>query len=116
MLRITRRGIKIDFDACPNDEIDAASRYCADPQFGSLQIGEDTDRSTQFGLDCADRGYIGSKARVIGVAHVDAEHIRASFEELPDCGCVPGSGTKCGDDFYVPASAHICFIKSVTSV
>ena len=68
----------------------------ADAQLRSLQIGQDADRTTDRGLYRTDASNKRAHQVMIGMAHVDAEHIRTCFEELFQHRLIGGSRTDGG--------------------
>src|ERR1700733_12981898 len=56
----------------------------AEPQLRPMQIDQDPDRSIMVGFDRADRSDQLAQPLMIGVAHIDAKHIGAGFEQLAD--------------------------------
>ncbi len=56
----------------------------SDPKLGTLQIDQDADRPSVFGLDRADRRHQLAHAVMRGVAHIDAEHVGPGAEQARD--------------------------------
>ena len=54
----------------------------ADADLRALQVGEDADGALESGLDGADVLVELTQQVMLGVAHVDAEHIDPGAEEL----------------------------------
>ena len=78
----------------------------AEPQFRALQIDQDADRPVIFRLHGADARHQLTHPVVIGVAHIDAEHIGAGLEQPGNDGAIPGGRTERGDDLGAPLPSH----------
>ena len=78
----------------------------ADPQLRSLEIGEDADRAADRLLHRADAADQRSHQFVVGMAHVDAEDVRASLEELLQHVLAGGCRADRGDYLDVAISSH----------
>src|SRR5580700_1758662 len=78
-------------------------------KFWPLQIDQDADRPVVIGLDGTDRGHEFAHLVVIGVTHIDAEHVGAGFEQPADHGAVRRGGTQRGHDFGPPLPPHGVF-------
>ncbi len=63
---------------------DCALGKAAEPQFRSLQIDENADRTAVLGFYGADSGHKLAHALVTGVAHIDAKYVGAGFEQPGD--------------------------------
>ena len=83
-LRIARRGIAIENEGIAGVDARFPLRKGADPQFRPLQVCKNADRPVDLRLDRANRGMKVLQQLVGGVAHIDAEDIRAGQEELLD--------------------------------
>src|ERR1700761_4929539 len=78
----------------------------AEPQFRALQIDQDADRTAIARLDVADGFHQLAHLVVRRVAHVDAEHVGAGFEQPPYHGAVGGSRAKRCEDLDAAKPSH----------
>ena len=88
-------------------EFDGAVGELADAQLRTLEVGEDADRPADLGLDGADVGDEGGETSVVGVAHVDAEHVRTRQEQLLDGAPIGGDRTQGRKDLDPSIALHL---------
>ena len=104
---VARRGVGVEREFGALLQHDGAVLECADAQLGALQVDENADRAAAFLLDLADHGDALAHAVVIGVAHVDAEEVRAGVMQRGDSGLVGGSRPKGRQDLAAAQSSHV---------
>ncbi len=105
-LDIAGRGVGIERERRALDQGRRIVREPADAQFWALQVDEHADRPPVFGFDGADRGHQLAHALVRSVAHVDAEHVGAGFEQARDHAALGRRGAQRGDDLGPAQSSH----------
>ncbi len=105
-LAVTWRRIGVEREVLALVDHGRAVGEGAEPQLRSLQIDQDADRASVFGLDRADRGHELAHAFVIGVAHIDAKHVGAGLEQPRDHLAIAGSRPERRHDFRPPLPPH----------
>ncbi len=105
--RIAGLGRAVEDEALAERQVDGRLGEGADAQLGSLQVDEDADRVAFLGLDRADGRHQLAHEVVAGVAHVDAEHVRARAEQLRDHRLVGRGGSEGGEDLGPPRPPHV---------
>ena len=78
----------------------------AEPQFGALQIDQDADRPAMFRFHVADVRYQFAHPLMVGMAHIDAEHVGAGPKQLADNSAIARRRTERRDDFGAPLPSH----------
>ena len=91
-LLIARTGVVVEGEELAGGHLHLILPKGADAQFRALEVGENADRPAALGLDGADGLAELDQTFVRGVAHVDAEHIRAGKEEAFNLLGSGGSG------------------------
>jgi hypothetical protein len=71
-----------------------------------LQIDEDADGAGELRLDLADDGVRLAQHLGRRMAHIDAKHVGAGFEQRPDRLFVVGGRTEGGDDLDSAIAPH----------
>ena len=99
-------GIVVQREGLPDRQRFAAAEELADPQLGPLQVRQDADRPPDGGLYRADALDQGAHGIVVGMAHIDAEDIRAGLEEAADHRLLGRSRTERGEDLDLAAASH----------
>ena len=105
-LGVTRRGVAVQNKILALVDLGGAVGEGAEAELWSLQIDQDADRPVVIGLDGADRGHQLAHLVVIGMAHIDAKHVGAGFEQPADHGAVRRCRPQRGHDFGPPLPPH----------
>jgi hypothetical protein len=116
MVGITRGRVQVDLHDRSRDKVNATTRHGTNAQLGALKVSENPDRALEICFDRADHRHIVRKPGMIRMAHVDAEHVSTSLEQLAYGGRVPGGRSQGGNNFYIPAPAHFLSLVSVLSL
>ena len=87
-------------------EAEGAGLEFADSEFRTLQIYEDADRARELCLDLADEGVRLAQYLRRRMAHIDAKHIGAGYEQRTDHFFVVGGRTEGGDDLDSAIAPH----------
>ena len=76
------------------------------PQLWPLQIRKDRDGPAGITLQISDHRVARPDLRMITMAHVQAEHIRARLKQRLNRLIVVGCGPQSSHDFHIPMPAH----------
>ena len=85
---VAGRGVGVEGESLARRQHDTAVREDADTQLRPLQVHEDADGPFDLCLHLADGAHEPPQRVVVRMAHVDAEDIGASPEEVGDGGLV----------------------------
>ncbi len=77
-----------------------------EPQLGSLQIDQNGDRPPHIGFYRPYGLHQGGEMGVIGMAHIDAEHVRARDEEGTDLFLSVAGRPQRGHNLGFAAASH----------
>src|SRR6516225_5418577 len=106
-LGIAGRRIGIELEFVARNELGAALRECADPQFRALEICQYADRPIELGLHGAQRRNALTHRIARQMAHIEAKHVDASPEQLRRDRGVFGGRTEGGDNLDPAQAPHL---------
>ena len=79
---VTRRLVSVEDEDVVGQQLGFLRREGADANLRALQVSQDADGALQSRLDGADVMMELTQQVMLGVAHVDAEHIHPGAEQL----------------------------------
>lgn len=103
---IAQRRIQVEPEPVAFLKIASACGELAHPQFRSLKIGQDGDRTARLCLDRADDVMAGAVVGVAAMAHVQAKHVGAGVEQRADHVLGAGSRSQRRHDLHIAMSSH----------
>ncbi len=83
---IAGRFVVVEGEGLAGNEIGFTVLELANAQLRALKVGQNADRTAQFLFHITDALDEGAHQVMVGMTHIDAEHIRACLKQLADDG------------------------------
>jgi hypothetical protein len=95
-------GLEIKPESVSGAQFNGAVRKRPDAQFGTLQIGHDTDRTSYIAFNIPDRVKASPMILVASMTEIQPEHIDAGVKQRSDHHRRRAGGSKRRNDLGVP--------------
>ena len=84
-------------------------------QFWPLKVSKDSDWRVEVFFYFTDNRVADTDFGMVAVAHVEAEHVCAGFDQSADHLIVIGRRPKCRDDLYIAVASHVVFLNQTSN-
>src|SRR5690606_15426024 len=107
---ITERFVVIEGEGLAGNEIDLTIPELPNAQLWTLKISQNANRAAQFLFHIANALDEGAHQVMVGMTHIDAEHIRACLKQLADDGFLTRRRTQRGENLDLAVALHGLFV------